>query len=274
MVPNKSSWSLVYIVWLKRFELKLPVICKENWLQLELQKVSKLKIWANWKIAVPKIIYCSPPSTSSPQNKSGMCHRDTNVSWSLWISKLLQFGLKVLKFWVQLVFLVYLGQFKSKSLIQGHFCKLVIKTFHLAPRHMGIYSLLIKILAPEKQALQSSCELLRTKDSNIQKLSWTFRDLQGPSGTYRNLQEPSGTFRKPQEISGNFRDPQEPLGTFLQSKISTFPVTDRQTYISTSRAAPSQLKMQGFVTCICDMYMYYDLLMIYYRVFADNRDLL
>ena len=35
------------------------------------------------------------------------------------------------------VFLAYLRQFKSKTLIQGHFCKLEIKSFHLAPRLMG-----------------------------------------------------------------------------------------------------------------------------------------
>ena len=42
----------------------------------------------------------------------------------------------------------------------------------------------------EKQALRSSCELLRTKDSkdskrNKQESSGTFRDLQGPLGTFR-----------------------------------------------------------------------------------------
>ena len=55
-----------------------------------------------------------------------------------------------MKFRLQSVFLVYLGQYKSKSLIQGHFKKLEIKSFNLAPRLMGFYSLLIKILASKK----------------------------------------------------------------------------------------------------------------------------
>ena len=48
-------------------------------------------------------------------------------------------------------FLAYLGQYKSKSFIQGHFCKLEIKGFHLAPRLIGFYALLMKILAPKKR---------------------------------------------------------------------------------------------------------------------------
>ena len=55
-----------------------------------------------------------------------------------------------MKFGLQSVFLVYLGQYKSKSLIQGHFKKLEIKSFNLAPRLMGFYSLLMKILASKK----------------------------------------------------------------------------------------------------------------------------
>ena len=57
---------------------------------------------------------------------------------------------KFLHFKLHSVFLTYLGLFKSKSLIQGHFWKLEIKSFHLAPRFMGFYSLLMKILALEK----------------------------------------------------------------------------------------------------------------------------
>ena len=51
---------------------------------------------------------------------------------------------------MQSVFLVYRGQFKSKPPFQGHFWKLEIKTFHLAPRFNGFYSLLMKILAPKQ----------------------------------------------------------------------------------------------------------------------------
>ena len=50
-------------------------------------------------------------------------------------------------FKLQSVFLAYLGQIKSKSPIQGHFWKLEIKTFNLAPRFMGFYPLLMKIRA-------------------------------------------------------------------------------------------------------------------------------
>ena len=57
---------------------------------------------------------------------------------------------QVLIFKLQAVFPTYLGQFMSKSPIQGHLWKLEIKTFNLAPRFMGFYSLLMKILALEK----------------------------------------------------------------------------------------------------------------------------
>ena len=59
--------------------------------------------------------------------------------------------LRVLQFKLCSVLLAYLGQFKSKSPIQGHFWKLEIKGFHLAPRFMGFYSFLTKILAPKKR---------------------------------------------------------------------------------------------------------------------------
>ena len=45
------------------------------------------------------------------------------------------------------IFLAYLSQIKSNSPIQGHFCKLEIKSFNLAPRFIGIYQLFLKILA-------------------------------------------------------------------------------------------------------------------------------
>ena len=45
-----------------------------------------------------------------------------------------------------------------------------------------------------KQALRSSCELLRTKDSKRFKKEQTgYRNLQESSGTFRSLQEPSRT---------------------------------------------------------------------------------
>ena len=56
----------------------------------------------------------------------------------------------VLQFKLCSVFLANLGQLKSKSPIQGHFWKLEIKGFHLAPRFMGFYSLLMKILASKR----------------------------------------------------------------------------------------------------------------------------
>ena len=49
----------------------------------------------------------------------------------------------VLQFKLCPVFLAYLGQLKSKSPIQGHFWKLEIKGFHLAPIFMGLFSLYI-----------------------------------------------------------------------------------------------------------------------------------
>ena len=55
-----------------------------------------------------------------------------------------------MKFKLESVYLAYLGQFRSKSFIQGHFCKLEIKSFPLAQRLMGFYSLSMKILAPKK----------------------------------------------------------------------------------------------------------------------------
>ena len=58
---------------------------------------------------------------------------------------------QVLKFKLHSVFLAYLGQIESKSHVQGHFQKLEIKGFHLAPRFMGLYSLMMKIYTPEKK---------------------------------------------------------------------------------------------------------------------------
>ena len=56
-----------------------------------------------------------------------------------------------LQFKLSSVFLAYLRQMKSKSLIQGHFYKLEIKSYLLAPRFMGFYSLFLEILAPKKR---------------------------------------------------------------------------------------------------------------------------
>ena len=47
-----------------------------------------------------------------------------------------------------LVSLSYLCQFSSKFNIQGEFWNLEIKSFHLAPRFMGLYALLMKLSAP------------------------------------------------------------------------------------------------------------------------------
>ena len=59
----------------------------------------------------------------------------------------------ILSFFLQFklcsVFLAYLRQMKSKSHIQGHFWKLEIKSFHLAPRFIGFFSLFLMILAPK-----------------------------------------------------------------------------------------------------------------------------
>ena len=56
---------------------------------------------------------------------------------------------RFLKFKLQSVFVSYLCQFRSNFHIQRHFRKLEIKSFHLAPRIMGFYSLLMEILAPK-----------------------------------------------------------------------------------------------------------------------------
>ena len=55
--------------------------------------------------------------------------------------------------------------------------------------------------------------------------------------------KPSGTFRNLQELSGTFRNLQEPSGTFRSLIFSIWLRTDGQTDISSSRAAPSQLKI-------------------------------
>ena len=46
--------------------------------------------------------------------------------------------------------LSYLGQFDSKSNIQGEFWNLEIKSFYLAPRFMGLNSLLIEKYPPKE----------------------------------------------------------------------------------------------------------------------------
>ena len=76
---------------------------------------------------------------------------------------------------VMFSFLAYLGQFKSKFPIQGHFWKLENKGFHLAPRFMGFYPLLVKILAPEKKKHAEVC-----LHSLYSKIHWY--SLQGSPG--------------------------------------------------------------------------------------------
>ena len=86
-------------------------------------------------------------------------------------SKIVTFG----QFWcfldtLGLVFLAYLGHFKSKSLIQGHFWKLEIKGFHLAPRFGGFYSMLMKILASKQKGKNARfCDVACTKTCLYQK---------------------------------------------------------------------------------------------------------
>ena len=62
-----------------------------------------------------------------------------------------------MQFKLSSVFLVYLRQMKSKLHIQGHFCKLEIKSNHLAPRLMVFFQLFVKILAPKR--MQKSGEV-------------------------------------------------------------------------------------------------------------------
>ena len=85
--------------------------------------------------------------------------------------------------------------------------------------------------------------MLRKKDSKIFKKehSGTFRNIQGPSGTFRNLQEPSGTLWNLQKPSGTFWNLLKP------SENLEFQIDHRQTYLSTSRAAPLQLKIDNFM---------------------------
>ena len=59
--------------------------------------------------------------------------------------------LSFLQFKLSSVFFEYLRQMKSKSLIQGHFYKLEIKSYHLTPRFMGFYSVFLEILAPKER---------------------------------------------------------------------------------------------------------------------------
>merc|ERR1711911_442379 len=90
------------------------------------------------------------PSPSSPQNTQDTCRVSTNVSFTLKnFKKHFRFVMTFLKFKLQSVFVSYLCQFRSNFHIQRHFRKLEIKSFHLAPRIMGFYSLLMEILAPK-----------------------------------------------------------------------------------------------------------------------------
>ena len=56
---------------------------------------------------------------------------------------------------------------------------------------------------------------------------------------FRKLKEAAGSRRKLQEASGSYRNLQKPENFNLSGNGQT----DGQTYISTSRAAPSQLKI-------------------------------
>ena len=95
-------------------------------------------------------MYCSRPIPSSPQNTQDTCRVSTNVSFTLKnFKKHFRFVMTFLKFKLQSVFVSYLCQFRSNFHIQRHFRKLEIKSFHLAPRIMGFYSLLMEILAPK-----------------------------------------------------------------------------------------------------------------------------
>ena len=81
--------------------------------------------------------------------------------------------LRVLQFKLCSVLLAYLRQFKSKSPIQGHFWKLEIKGFHLAPRFLGFYLLLMKILAPK--STQTTAEVCL--HSLYCRLRWCLQSL-------------------------------------------------------------------------------------------------
>ena len=77
--------------------------------------------------------------------------------------------------------------------------------------------------------------------------SVTFWNLLEPSGTFSNLLEPSGTFWNLLEPFGTFWNLLEASGSFWNLLVlQNFKlITDGQTDISTSRAAPSQLKMNN-----------------------------
>ena len=79
----------------------------------------------------------------------------------------------------------------------------------------------------EQQALRSSCELLRTKDSKRKK-KIHFLNLQEPSEAFRNLQEHSGTFWNLPEPSGTFRNLQE-LENFNFTNFSNFSTFNKDT---------------------------------------------
>ena len=61
-----------------------------------------------------------------------------------------------------LVSLSYLGQFNSKSNIQDEFWNLEIKSFHLAPRFLGLNALLM-----EKSPPKDSTEVLSPPLYNV-----------------------------------------------------------------------------------------------------------
>ena len=92
--------------------------------------------------------------------------------------------------------------------------------------YFGIYLSLNVILEQhwcnKKQALRSSCELLRTKDSKRKEPYGTLRILQESSGTFRHIQDSSGTFRHVQEPLGTFRNLEQPSGTFRQVQALPF----------------------------------------------------
>ena len=96
----------------------------------------------------PSIYFLSTPKILRIHMACVMCLQIGLKVSELFTSKICTdlFG-NFLQFKLQSVFLVYLGKMKFKSFIQrqGQVWKLKIKTFHLAPRLMGLHALFMEI---------------------------------------------------------------------------------------------------------------------------------